>query len=278
MKIAWVTDSASCIDLQWAREHHVHVIPLHVIFEGKSYKDMIEMDEDEFYRLIWEGKSPSTSQPSVGEFVELYNQLHADGYDAAIAIHVSAKLSGTIQASRTAAEMVDLPVYIIDSGLVAKPMMYTIEAGLRLFRDLEPLQDILNGIKEMRDRVVGYFMINDLQFLHRGGRLSATSALMGTLLQVKPILLCQYEKLDLFSKVRTHKKAKEFIFDLLHEDAEANSVQEISVIHADHLEEAKVWLEQLKERFSHIPVMISTLGTVVGSHSGPRAIGIAWRK
>lgn len=277
LKIAWITDSASCIDLAFARENNIHVVPLNVIFDGQSYKDMIEMDEHEFYRLIAAGKTPTTSQPSVGDFAKVYTQLKTEGYEAAIAVHVSSQLSGTLNASHIAAEMVDFPVHIIDSGIVAKPMLFALEEGLRLYQAEKHIDEIVAGIKATLERVVAYFMINDLSFLHRGGRLSATSAIIGNLLQIKPILLLRQQKLEIFEKVRTTHRAKEFLYNLLEKDVAEKGVKEINVVHADHFTEAENWAEQLKEKFRDIHVAISSLGTVVGVHSGPRAIGLTWR-
>ena len=152
-----------------------------------------------------------------------------------------------------------------------------VEEGIRLFHEQRTLPEILEGIYAMRDRAIGYFMINDLNYLHRGGRMSATSALMGNLLQIKPILHFEAHKLDVVAKVRTLKKAKDMLYSLLEHDVNENRVLEISVVHAHHLEEAKKWREQIHEKFKNIPVSISTLGTVVGVHSGPGAIGLSWK-
>lgn len=277
MKIAFVTDSGSCIDADYAARNDIRVVPLRVIFDGHGYKDMVEMNEEEFYRRIADGQTPSTSQPSVGDFVDIYTQLQNEGYDAAIAVHTSSKLSGTINASQMAAEMANFPVHMIDSGLIAKPLTFAVEEGIRLRNEARTLEEIIGGIKALRDKVVGYIMINDLKFLHRGGRLSASSALIGNLLQIKPILLLKQQKLELFEKVRTNRKARELICKLLESDVQQNHVKEINVVHTNYWQEAREWMEQLKELFKDIPMSISTLGTVVGVHSGPGALGLTWR-
>ncbi len=276
MKIAFVIDSASCIDSDFAKSHHVYVIPLQVIFDGHSYADMLEMTEHDFYKRLEAGMMPTSSQPALGSFVALYKRLQEEGYDRVISIHLSGALSGTVTTARMAAKTMDFPVEVVDSGLVAKPMLFVLEEGLRLYEAKMPFNEILAGMVKVRDRVVGYFMINDLQYLHRGGRLKASSALIGGILQIKPILHFENQYFDVIAKVRTARRAKEFLYKLLDDAALRQEILEINVVHANHLQEAQIWLNQLEEKFNKIPVKISTLGTVVGVHSGPKAIGLTW--
>lgn len=277
MKLAWVVDSASGIDASFAREHNVHVLPLQVAFDGRNYNDGQDITEEEFFRQLESGAIPTSSQPSLGTCISLYKQLQSEGYDCIISLHVSGSLSGTVNTAKLAAEAVTIPVEVIDSGLIAKPMVFILQEGLRVYRNaFSGLQDIVAAMCRIRHETVGYFIVNDLGFLHRGGRLSATSALMASLLQIKPILQFKYQQFDVVAKVRTARKAKEFLYSLLEQDIKEKGVREISVVHASYLNEAESWMNQLREKFQGIPVGLSTLGTAVGAHSGPKAIGMAW--
>lgn len=278
MKIAWVIDSASCIDKGFASLNDVHVIPLQVIFGDKCYDDQVDISEAQFYEWLEQGMMPTSSQPSLGSFIALYNRLQQQGYDMAISIHVSHAMSGTVDVARMAAKSVDFPVEVIDSGLVAKPMLFVLEEGLRLYEKRFKVEDIIAMMYTVRERIVGYFLINDLRYLHRGGRLKASSALIGSLLQIKPILHFENQYFDVVAKVRTARRAKEFLYHLLDEDASKNEIREINVVHANHLQEAEKWQTQLQNKFTNISIQLSTLGTVVGVHSGPKAIGLAWIK
>ena len=278
VKIAWVVDSASGIDREFAEANDIHVVPLQVIFEDGSYDDMVDITEEEFYHRLAQGMMPKSSQPSLGTFIELYERLEREGYDRAISLHMSGALSGTVNTARMAAENVDLPVDVMDSGIVAKPMLFILEEGLRLHKAGYGPEEILAGMGAMRDRVVGYFIVNDLHYLHRGGRLKATSARIGSLLQIKPILKFENQTFDAIAKVRTFTKAKEYLFRLLDADASQCEISEINVIHANYCEEAEKWLASLREKFRDIPMKISTLGTAVAVHSGAHAIGLAWTR
>lgn len=279
MKIAWVIDSASGINSEFAGKHNVYVIPLQVILNGQSYADMVDITEEEVYHRLDEGMMPTSSQPALGTFIALYQKLQSEGYDMVISIHISGSLSGTVNTAQLAAETVDIPVEIIDSGLVAKPMLFILEEGLRLYESTRStLGDILSSMRSVRHRVVGYFILHDLRHLHRGGRLSASSALVGYLLQIKPVLRFEHQVFDVIAKLRTTRKAQEFLYQLLEKDVSQTGVQEISVVHANHFAEAENWMHQLRQKFSGIPVHISSLGTAVGVHSGSKAIGLAWLK
>lgn len=276
MKIAWVIDSASGINLDFAKNNNIYVIPLQVVFDGRAYDDMVEMTEEDFYGRLSQGMMPKSSQPSLGSFLDLYERLQREGYDRVISLHMSGALSGTVNTARMAAAGSTLPVEVMDSGIVAKPMMFILEEGLRLYAAKLGFNDIIAGMSRIRDRVVGYFIVNDLHYLHRGGRLKATSALLGSLLQIKPILKFENQYFDAVTKVRTLQRAREYLYRLLDADASQGDIKEINVIHANYRQEAEKWLAQLKEKFSAIPMDISTLGTAVGVHSGPGAIGLAW--
>ena len=132
-KIAWITDTAAQLDESFIRKHNVHILPLSVVFADGVFKETVDMTQEEFYDKLRVAKThPKTSQPAIGEMVALYEKLQEQGYDCAIALHVSSGLSGTFDSSQTAAQMVDFKVYPIDSKIGSYPMIKMIEIGNEL--------------------------------------------------------------------------------------------------------------------------------------------------
>lgn len=205
-RIAWVTDSTSCITQEEAKKLGIHIIPVSIIMENKIYKDGVDITPDEFYsKLETVTELPKTSQPTVGEFSDFYEVLKQD-YDCAIAIHVSEKFSGTINGSRLGAEMADFPVHIVDSKIISESMKQLLLKGMKLEEEGLEAEEIASVLRETANHVKGYVCIGSLEQLRKGGRLSGASFLVGNLLQIKPILTFDDGSLVPFEKIRTLKR------------------------------------------------------------------------
>ena len=207
MKTAVVTDSTAYIPKE-IREHlHIHMIPLQVIFEGEVYEEEVDLTAEEFYEKVKQvEKLPTTSQPPIGKFVELFQRL-AEEYDAVVSIHLSSGISGTYQGALAAAEMVDgIEVYAFDSEISCRVQgFYVLEAAQMALEGKSP-QDILARLEEIKKSAIAYFMADDLAHLQRGGRLSSAQALIGSLLQVKPCFILRTKSLFLLKKFAPGKK------------------------------------------------------------------------
>src|SRR5690554_1474687 len=220
MKVAIITDSTSYIPLEIREKYNIIVVPLSVTFGNKSYEEETELSADEFYTLVRDSKElPKTSQPSIGYITDKLTEL-AENYDAAIAIHLSSGISGTFNTMQTAGNMVeDIKVYPFDSEISCMPQgFYVIEAAKMVEEGKSP-EEIIARLNEMKQSMRAYFVVDDLQHLHRGGRLSGTQALVGSMLQVKPILHFHETKIVPFEKIRTQKKAIKRIVEMFEEDA-----------------------------------------------------------
>lgn len=201
MKVAIITDSTSYIPLEIREKYNIIVVPLSVTFGNKSYEEETELSADEFYTLVRDSKElPKTSQPSIGYITDKLTEL-AENYDAAIAIHLSSGISGTFNTMQTAGNMVeDIKVYPFDSEISCMPQgFYVIEAAKMVEEGKSP-EEIIARLNEMKQSMRAYFVVDDLQHLHRGGRLSGTQALVGSMLQVKPILHFHETKIVPFEK------------------------------------------------------------------------------
>lgn len=275
-RIAWITDSTSCISLEEARELGIHIIPVSVIMENQIYKDGVDITPDEFYaKLETITELPKTSQPTVGEFSDFYEVLKHD-YDCAIAVHVSEKFSGTINGSRLGADMANFPVHIVDSKITSEAMKQLLLKGKKLEEEgLEP-EEIASLLRDMADHVKGFVCIGSLEQLRRGGRLSGAGFLVGNLLQIKPILTFDDGSLVPFEKIRTLKKAESRVLALFEEAAQRNAAYRVSVIYSGASEKAKDWLHLLREKYPNITFNLGQLSPAIGVHVGAGTLGILW--
>ncbi|MBH0170390.1 DegV family protein [Fictibacillus sp. 18YEL24] len=275
-RIAWITDSTSCITQEEAKELGIHIIPVSVIMEDKIYKDGIDITPDEFYaKLENVSELPKTSQPTVGEFSDFYEVLKHN-YDCGIAIHVSEKFSGTINGSRLGAEMADFPVHIVDSKILSESMKQLLLKGKKLEEEGLEAEDIAMMLRETADHVKGYVCIGSLEQLRKGGRLSGASFLVGNLLQIKPILTFDDGSLVPFEKIRTLKKAESRVLALFEESAQNKGAYGVSVVYSGSSEKAEDWLHLLREKYPHITFNLGQLSPAIGVHVGAGTLGLLW--
>jgi len=279
MRTAILTDSTAYIPLEIREQLNIHMIPLSVVFGSETYREEIDITAEEFFqKLKHADKLPTTSMPPIGLFVEKYEELAKD-YDAVICIHLSSGISGTFQGSVTTGEMVDnIKVYNFDSELACRiEGFYVIEAAKMAQQGADP-ETILARLEEMKKSVRAYFMVDDLTNLQRGGRLSSAQAILGSLLQVKPVLHFQDKKIVPFEKIRTRKKAVNRIVELLEADASSGEPMEAVIVHANNEEQAIELKEQLSKQLPNVEFDISYFGPVIGTHLGEGALGIGWYK
>lgn len=239
MQIAIVTDSTAYIPEEVRKRHGIHMIPLSVIFGDESYREEIDMTAESFWEEIKRQKElPTTSQPPVGEFVELFESLSKE-YDAVISIHLSSGISGTYNGAVTAGQMVDsIKVYPYDSEISCMAQgFYAIEAA-KMAKEGKKPEEIIARLDEIKKSMDAYFMVDDLSHLQRGGRLTGAQALIGNLLQLKPLLHFVDKVIVPYEKIRTRKKAIQRIYQLFDEAASKHPVR-AAVIHANRPEDAK---------------------------------------
>ncbi len=277
-KIAWITDSTCYLEPELLEKYNIHVVPLSVVFGDESLRENIEISAEEFYDRIKVSKNlPKTSQPSVGEFLELYEELKMK-YDRGIAVHLSSGISGTYYTSQTAAELAGFELTAIDSEIATYPMSFMLLEGIKAQEEGKSYEEIVAHIERVKNDVRAYFLVDNLEHLHRGGRMNAAQFLVGSVLQIKPILHLHEKKIVAFEKIRTYKKAKNRIFDLFKEDAETGVPINAVVIHANHIEEAEAWKKELEAQYPNVSVKFSLFGPVVGTHVGQGTVGLSWYK
>lgn len=279
MKTAVVTDSTAYIPEEVREKLGIEMIPLSVVFGNETYKEEVEITAEDFYIKMRDiNELPTTTQPSTGMFVELFEKL-AQEYDAVISIHLSSGISGTYQGAVTAGSMVEnIKVYPYDSEISCMVQGFYVEEAAKLAKEGRDPDEIIARLDELKETTSAYFMVDDLTNLQRGGRLSSAQAIIGGLLQVKPLLHFVDKVIVPFEKIRTKKKAMNRIVELLGEAVSSGEPFQAVIIHGNNLEEAKRWKTELESLYPNVEFRISYFGPVIGTHLGEGSMGLGWMK
>lgn len=280
MKIAVVTDSTSYIPNHIIEKLNISIVPLSVNFGDETYREDIDITAEQFYEKLKETKVlPTTSQPAIGNFIELYEKLESEGYDAIISIHLSKKFSGTFEAAQSAGNMMErVKVYPYDTELSAMPQGFFAIRASELVMEGKDVETIIDTLDKMKEDTRSYFVVDDLSHLQRGGRLTGAQAILGSLLNIKPILHIVDGSIVPFEKIRTKKRATNRILSMLEEDVATKRVKRVVFIHANDEAAAIKLRDDFSEKHPEIETMISHFGPVIGTHLGEGSLGISWYK
>lgn len=282
MKIAVVTDSTAYLSPKQIEKYNIHVIPIPVIIDGKTYQEDVDITTDQFFEKLRSSESfPSTSQPPIGELVEMYENLGEQGYDTVISIHLAATISGLYNTLKTvvAPQVKNVNVIPFDSQITVMLMGNMVVEAARMAQRGETSQRIIDLLEHLRKTVDEYFVVDDLQNLVRGGRLSNASAFIGSVLKIKPILTFdeQSDKILAFDKVRSSKRALKRVESLFDEKLKnIDYPVRMIIIHANDKEAALNWKQKLAKQYPNYPIDISYFGPVIGTHLGEKALALAW--
>lgn len=276
-KIAWVTDSTGFLDEELLDHEDIYVIPMTVFFDEEEYLDGVTITPAQFFERLKRAKTiPKTSQPSIGSFVELYNSLE-EKYDEIISLHISEKLSGTVSSARQAAELVNIPVTVIDSKILTYPMTKLMKEGMKLLQDGGTVADVEKHIVDLADRFETYVIIGSLEQLHRSGRMNTAQYFLGSMLQIKPVIQINDGALSVKEKVRSENKATSKILGYLKDAIAKNHVEEVYILYGLDDSKTKEWEQHIREFVpDHISINAYPLGVAIGVHAGENTIGISW--
>lgn len=274
-----VTDSTAYLPAELIQRHGISVVPLYVVFGGdRTVRETDITDYPAFFEELRAAESlPTTSQPSVGDFVSVYEPLLADGKDV-ISIHISGGLSGTPEAARQAAEALEREgkggerVRVVDSTTVAGGLGLLAIAATRAAAGGTDLDEVEQRVREARGELKLWFGVDTLEFLKRGGRIGAASAWIGSTLKVKPILTVEGEMTPV-ERVRTSARMFERMVDYARQRHESGA-DAWAVQHINAPDEGKRLEERCREIFGRPPVIVSEIGPVLSTHVGPGLLGV----
>lgn len=280
MRIAIVTDSTAYLNKEEYEQDGIYFVPLSCIFGKEVFKEEVDITSDEFFEKVRESeKLPTSSQPTVGDFTTLYEELQAD-FDEVISIHLSSRISGTYQNAFNVAKSMDsITVYPVDSGLAGAGLAFQVKEAARLAKKGESVNTIIDRLEEMKTITDIYFVVDDVTNLIKGGRISKAAGGVATLLKIKPVLTMRAGEIIPQDKIRTKKKAMRKMENLFDEAVKnAHYPLQATVVHAYTEAEAREFMQQLEEKYPTVRFNFSFLGPVVGVHTGEGAIGMSWTK
>ena len=278
-KVAWVTDSTGFLDEELQQNKHIYIVPIQLHMEGKSYSDGVDITNEEMFQAMSErGAVVTTSQPSVGQFKQLYEKLENEGYERIYAFLVSAQLSGTVSSSEQAAQLVNIPVHTFDTMLLSYPLTYIMKKAMTLHENGCNHDEILEQAAIFRDSNEAYVLIGSLDQLHKSGRLSSVKYYIGSFLKIKPIIAVVKGKLEIPDIARNDRHAEKVIFAKLKVAVENYNISDCMILYGRFRTQADKWIEKIEQLYPDLRLHVYPLGTAIGVHVGGNTLGISWFK
>ena len=271
-RFAVVTDSTADLPDEWRERYDIEVVPLKVLFGNETFRDGVDMTNEEFFRkLAVATKLPTTSAPSPGEFAEVYSRLAKD-HDGCISIHIGAQLSATAEAARVGAQSVEgFTVNVIDSETVTMPMAFL----CRTAAECETVEQATAAVNERVSKCRVLALLDTLRYIEMGGRVSRAQAMIGTMLDLKPLLLVADREIKSVDRVRTRSRAIPRMLEFFRKD---EPVEHVGVVHAQAPDEAEEIAAGLRKERPDFEISVGQIGCVLGTHTGPKALGLVYIK
>ena len=274
MAIKIVIDSTADMPSALVQQHGITVVPLNVHFGTEVFRDSIEISPDEFYkRLASSPKLPTTSQPTVGDFLEVYQEL-SNTTDEIVSIHVSGKLSGTLNSANQAKGEYtgNARIEVVDSEHVSMGLGMVAIAASKAAQGGATIEDVVKEAKQTIPKVLFVGLVDTLEYLEKGGRIGKAQALVGSILRLKPLLTVKDGEVHPLEKIRTRSKGIDRLCDIVKEHAPLDS---LAVVYTTTPDDALQLADRLRPLVPNGDIPISQVGPVVGTHAGPGVLGIS---
>lgn len=281
-KIAIVTDSNSGITQEMGKSIGIHVIPMPFFIDGALFLEDITLTQEEFYKRLGENSDISTSQPSPGEVMECWEELLKE-YDEIVHIPMSSGLSSTCHAAQSLSEEYEGKVYVVDNQRISVTQKQSVEDAMVLRDAGKSAAEIKEILEAEKLQASIYITVDTLKYLKKGGRITPAAAALGTVLNLKPVLQIQGDKLDAFSKVRGWKAAKRTMLKAIEKDlkerfSEVEEDMVLGMAYTCSKEEAKEWKQEIAEKFPGYEIVEGPLSLSVACHIGPGAMAVTCMK
>jgi DegV family protein with EDD domain len=271
-----VTDSTSGILPELAQQNDIRVVPLRVHFGRTTYKEGVDLSGEQFYKMLQEAPElPTTSQPPPADFAQVFEELIGAGHEIVV-ITISSKLSGTyLSACQARDGFPDARITVIDSLTTAVSLVMIAVEAARAGAAGKPYEEVVTLVHRLINENRLFFMVDTMEYLQKGGRIGRAAAFIGTLLDVKPILTVEDGQVSALDRVRTKKKGLRRLLSLIEQYFGTELPLSIGIMHAHSPEDARYLEELVRGRFQCSKFYLGEVGPVVGTHTGPGALGLA---
>ncbi len=271
-----VTDSTAYLPDEIIKKFDIKVVPLYVEINGKSYRERIDISDDEFYELLKKGYSVRTSQPSTKDFISVYEPILNESNEI-VSIHISSKLSGTVNAANSAKAFLGTDrITVIDSLSASEDLAYKVEKAAELALKGYSRAEIAKYIEQYYNYAFGYFLPMDIEYLKKGGRINNLQGMVSSMLKLFFIVHLNEGRIDLLQIVRSEKRAKrELMRSVKRFSDRLSGIVRGGVVFGGNVEEGEIYRKETEE-FLNVPMRSARIGPVLGSHLGPRFLGIAF--
>lgn len=271
-----VTDSTCDLTKTEIEKYQIHVVPLTIQIDGKTYIDGVDIEPASFLQLMENSKElPKSSQPAPGKFKELYDELGKDG-DQIISIHMTGGMSGTVQSARQAAEMTDSDVTVIDSRYIAWALAFQVREAAKVRNAGGTVEEIAARVDEVRKNSRLFVVLDTLENMVKGGRIGKGKAMFGSLLNIKPIGSLDTGEFTPVSKARSHKQVVKYLFEQFQKDTAGKVVKGVGLSHAEGLQTMGNPLLDLVKETGFTDIDIAFTSPIISTHTGPGAIGFMY--
>lgn len=275
-KIKIVTDSSCTFSAQAKNEFDIHVIPLSVMIDGVVYPDDDNLDGETYMTMMEKASAlPKTSQPPIGEFVELYNQLGADGSEI-LSIHLTKALSGTVEAARQASNITSSKVTVVDSNFTDQTLAFQVVRAAAFAQKGASVPEILRELEAIKEHTQLYIGISTLDNLVKGGRISRAKGLLSNLFNMKVVMSLTDATLIPIVKGRGNKTFSKWFEDLKTELSQLPNLRQIGISHADDEKLALLFKEELQALFPKMEIPVLHTNPVIATHTGKGAFAIMY--
>ena len=277
-RVAIITDSTCDLPQEMIDQYGIYVQPLRVIWGEEQLRDRIDIQPQEFYDRLAQGYPiPTSSQPSVLEFVELYQRAQAEGAEEIVTLTLSSGMSGTYQTALQAAQQVSLPVHVIDTKGPTMTLGWQVLAVARARLAGGNVQGMLAAAEKVRRSLVQFVCMDTVEYLRKGGRIGKAIGLLANMLDIKPIIQVNHDSgvVEPIAVARTHRKAVEVFYEKFFSRLDTSLPMRIAVLHGGVAEEAQQLAERITADFHPVEIIVNTTGPVLGIHTGPRALALA---
>lgn len=271
-KIHIVTDSTADLKPDMIEKYNLHVVPLNIQIDGKSYLDRVDLEPKSFLDMMATSKElPKSSQPSPGIFKDLYDRLGASG-DQVLSIHMTGGMSGTVESARTAAELTDSDVTVIDSRYISHALAFQVFEAADMAAEGKTMEEIVHRVETIRENTKLFVVVDTLENLVKGGRIGKGRAMIGSFLKIKPIASLDGGEYTPVAKARSYKQVVQYLMNDFKERTAGKTVKGIGIAHAEGLAMGTPLKEQLEQE-GHTNIKFDYTTPVISTHTGVGAIG-----